>query len=485
MFYRTSLLKLRNGLALIMFFVLFAGTSLAATFTNSTAITITDHHASTPYGTAITVSGLTGTVSSVKVTINGFSHAFPEDVGMLLVGPTGAAYLLQDGAGSDPDMVNITYSFADGFPMLPSFDAWPAGTYRATNYLSDTFATPAPAAFQKPGPFEGASATFASVFNGTNPNGTWTLYVQDFAAPDSGQIAGGWSLDITTASAPTVKAPVDFDGDHKTDISIFRPSVGEWWYSRSSDNVVRAGQFGTSTDIITPGDFTGDGKTDWAFFRPSTGFWFIVRSEDGSFFSFPFGSNGDIPMPADFDGDGKTDPAVFRPSSGTWFISQSSGAGTIIASFGSNGDKPVAFDYDGDGKADIGIVRDNQTSGNKEWWIQRSNLGLMILNFGIPGDKTVPGDYTGEGKADVALFRPANGTWYILRSEDFSFFSFPWGQAGDIPAPGDYDGDGKTDAAVFRPSSSTWFINRTGGQGPLIAGFGASTDNPVPSSLVR
>ena len=95
----------------------------------------------------------------------------------------------------------------------------------------------------------------------------------------------------------------DFDGDGKTDISIFRPSVGEWWYSRSSDGDVKAGQFGTSTDIITSGDFTGDGKADWAFFRPSTGFWFILRSEDGSFFSFPFGSNGDIPMPADFDGD--------------------------------------------------------------------------------------------------------------------------------------------------------------------------------------
>jgi hypothetical protein len=278
---------------------------------------------------------------------------------------------------------------------------------------------------------------------------------------------------------------IDFDGDGKTDISIFRPSVGEWWYSRSSDGAVKAGQFGNSTDVITPGDFTGDGKADWAFFRPSDGFWFILRSEDGSFFSFPFGSNGDIPMPADFDGDGKTDAAVFRPSSGTWFILQSGGGGTAIVPFGSTGDKPVAFDYDGDGKADIGIVRDNATSGNKEWWIQRSNLGILILNFGIPGDKTVPGDYTGDGKADVAFFRPSSGFWYILRSEDFSFFSFGWGQAGDVPAPGDYDGDGKTDAAVFRPSSSTWFVNRTGGQGPLITGFGASTDNPVPSSLVR
>src|SRR5438552_4428288 len=141
----------------------------------------------------------------------------------------------------------------------------------------------------------------------------------------SGFWAGGSTVAVVRRS------PFDFDGDGKTDISIFRPGPGEWWYSRSSDAVVRAGQFGTSTDIPTPGDFTGDGKTDIAFWRPSDGNWYILRSEDGSFFSFPFGTNGDIPMPADFDADGKADPAVFRPSQGLWFIPQSGGGGTIIA----------------------------------------------------------------------------------------------------------------------------------------------------------
>ena len=31
------------------------------------------------------------------------------------------------------------------------------------------------------------------------------------------------------------KAPFDFDGDGKTDVGIFRPAAGEWWYSRSGD----------------------------------------------------------------------------------------------------------------------------------------------------------------------------------------------------------------------------------------------------------
>ena len=145
--------------------------------------------------------------------------------------------------------------------------------------------------------------------------------------PDGKILAGGLSSNGNNNDFTLVRyvggsgrwAPFDFDGDGKTDVGIFRPSVGEWWINRSSTGVTVAGQFGVSSDVITPGDFTGDGKADIAFFRPSTGEWFVLRSEDSSYFSFPFGTNGDIPAPADFDADGKTDPTVFRPSTGVWY----------------------------------------------------------------------------------------------------------------------------------------------------------------------
>lgn len=287
---------------------------------------------------------------------------------------------------------------------------------------------------------------------------------------------------FVTNNASCVTSPTacqfDFDGDSKTDISIFRPVSGEWWYLRSSDSVSGAAAFGNSTDKIVPADYTGDGKSDIAIWRPSSGFWYVLRSEDQSFYAFPFGANGDTPVPGDFDADGKSDAAVYRPASSTWFINHS--GGVVISQFGVAGDVPVTADYDGDGKSDIAIYR--PTLG--QWWIQRSSMGLTAFQFGTNGDRTVSGDYTGDGKADVAVWRQTDGSWSIMRSEDGSFYSFPFGAMGDFPASGDYDGDGRFDAAVFRPSTSTWFVQRSTA-GTLIQQFGVSGDLPVANAYVR
>ncbi len=281
------------------------------------------------------------------------------------------------------------------------------------------------------------------------------------------------------AAGTKVNAIFDFDGDGKTDIAIFRPNVGEWWYSRSSDGQVRVAQFGTSSDKIVPADFTGDGKTDFAFWRESTGEWFILRSEDGSFFSTTFGQAGDVPLVGDFDADSKSDIGVFRPLTGEWFVQKSSG-GFIIITFGTSGDVPVTADYDGDGKSDIAIFRPTDGSW---WYLRSSDLQFRVFRFGISSDKPVPGDYTGDGKADIAIFRPSTGEWYVQRSENNSFYSVPFGTTGDITAPGDYDGDGKFDTAVFRPSDATWYVNRST-DGLLIATFGATGDRPIPNAFV-
>lgn len=319
-------------------------------------------------------------------------------------------------------------------------------------------------------------------------SGKVTLLVGDETLPrgiglDSGGkiVVSGWRL-LGNATAGLVvrfygrRSHVDFDGDNRTDISIYRPSLGQWWLNRSSDGLI-VQTFGIPSDTIVPADLTGDGKTDVAIWR--AGEWFVLRSEDYTYYSVPFGSSGDIPVPADFDGDGKDDTAVFRPSTSTWYISRSSG-GTTIETFGAAGDRPVPADYDGDGRADIAIYRPSEG----QWWLNRSTAGVIVYTFGNSSDRNVQGDYTGDGKADVAIWRPSTGEWFILRSEDASYFSFPWGLSTDLPVPGDYDGDGKFDAGVFRPSSGTWYLNRSTA-GTLIQGFGLPTDLLVPSAFVR
>jgi hypothetical protein len=310
------------------------------------------------------------------------------------------------------------------------------------------------------------------------PNETFFLGLTN-AVNASGTVGSMTGLIINYNS--NRRAQFDFDGDAKTDVSIFRPSNGEWWYLRSSDTENRAARFGTSADTLAPADYTGDGKTDIAFWQPSSGYWYILRSEDGSFFSFPFGLAGDIPAPSDYDGDGKADAAVFRPSDGTWYILNSGGGSVGIVQFGTAEDKPVAADYDGDGRADIAIFRPSDGS----WWYLRStDLQYRVYRFGIGTDKPVQGDYTGDGKADIAVWRPATGEWFVLRSENDSFYSVPFGQTGDLPTPGDYDGDGKFDTAVFRPSDSTWYVNGSAA-GVSIVTFGLPDDLPVPNAFVR
>lgn len=271
----------------------------------------------------------------------------------------------------------------------------------------------------------------------------------------------------------------DFDGDNKAELAIFRPAAGEWWTMNSATGSNWAAQFGASSDRIVPADFTGDGKTDVAIFRPANGNWFVLRSEDQTYFAFPFGSNGDTPVPDDYDADGRADAAVYRPSSGIWYINKS-GGGTDIVAFGSSGDVPVNADYDGDGRSDIAIYRPSEG----QWWLKRSTAGTTVWQFGNSSDRTVPGDFTGDGKADVAIFRPSTGEWSVMRSENQSFYSFPFGAVGDVPSPADYDGDGKMDAAVFRPSGAIWYAQRSTA-GLLVQQFGAMGDIPLASAFVR
>jgi subtilisin-like proprotein convertase family protein len=181
----------------------------AMTLTNTAPIALDPGPANngSVYPSTIEVSGADGNVATsagaVEVTLHGFSHSFPDDIGIVLVSPSGAALLIQDGAGAGPDMTDVTYKLSDlGAENLPDGDVWEAGTYKPTSWYEPgqtEFPSPGPGLdHQNPGPEGDGTATFASVFGGKAANGTWSLFIRDFAGGDGGEFAGGWTLTITT-----------------------------------------------------------------------------------------------------------------------------------------------------------------------------------------------------------------------------------------------------------------------------------------------
>jgi subtilisin-like proprotein convertase family protein len=182
-----------------------AGPAAATVFSNAAAITIpgvgTGPAAASLYPSPITVSGLSGTIVDVNVTLTGLSHTFPDDVDVLLVGPLGQKVVLMADVGGGLDVVSIGLTFDDAASAsLPDVAQIVAGTFKPTVGVGGAFngAAPAPA-----GPY----GTTLSGFNATAPNGTWSLFVWDDAGGDSGSISGGWSLDILATPTITSFAP--------------------------------------------------------------------------------------------------------------------------------------------------------------------------------------------------------------------------------------------------------------------------------------
>jgi hypothetical protein len=151
--------------------------------------------------------------NAVRVQFNGLTHTFPDELGMLLVSPSGSGLLLQLCSGGNSPAQNKTYSISDaGAAPLPN-GAFPADfTYRPASYCIQgggppEFDPPAPFPYQSPGPRDGGTATFQSTFGGQDPNGVWSLYVYDFFEDDGGSMTGGWTLDFSGPSADPSPTP--------------------------------------------------------------------------------------------------------------------------------------------------------------------------------------------------------------------------------------------------------------------------------------
>ena len=217
-----------------------------------------------PYPSNINIAGVVGTVTKVTVSVTGFSHTFPGDVDMLLVGPGGQKFIVMSDSGGGTDVVNLNMTFDDtAATLLPA--TLVSGTFRPTNIgTGDLFPAPAPSApYQSPA--TAGAATFASVFNGLNPNGTWSLYVVDDAGVDTGSISGGWSLSITTADPVCETFSAVSIDNVSVDKSSLAPPNHKMRDVAVNYDVVGCGVCTLSVTSDEPINGTGDGDTepDW------------------------------------------------------------------------------------------------------------------------------------------------------------------------------------------------------------------------------
>ena len=162
---------------------------------NLSSITITDNSQASLYPSNVNFTE-SGVIADVDVHLFSVDHGFPDDVDVLLVGPGGQQATILSDAGGGNGVVDDYLTFDDEAAAPLSDDGLfdDSVSWQPTNHEgADTFPT-VPAV-------SGASAL--SVFDGTNVQGDWKLYVVDDDLFVSGDISGGWGLTVSLRSVPS------------------------------------------------------------------------------------------------------------------------------------------------------------------------------------------------------------------------------------------------------------------------------------------
>lgn len=198
----------RYAAVCFLVFLAFEGFAVVFSFSNTNLIVINDSAApptkAALYPSTLTVTGLAGQViGKATVTVAGFTHDFPSDVTMLLLGPTGQkAIILSEVGGQIPLAVtNLTITLDDDATnSLPVYSRLGSGTFKPTNgyftlgHTSLPYDLPAPAP-----PGNSNSSSVLGLFKNTDPSGSWSLFVVDDASGSTGAVSNGWTLNLEIA----------------------------------------------------------------------------------------------------------------------------------------------------------------------------------------------------------------------------------------------------------------------------------------------
>jgi hypothetical protein len=195
------------------------------------SFTGTGGSSASPYGSTVTVSGISAPVQTVTVTItnfqgtNGSNGAFVGDLAWELVDNQSHAFVFWADYPLDGNSIGqtspVSFTFSDSGNTVGNnfiFPTTPPSPYKPVTGGVLTFNSPAPNDGSSSYATSAGSATFTGVFNqNTSPNGTWTLYTLDHGADTSfpGKFAS-WTLTITpetltsttTTVSPSLASPI-------------------------------------------------------------------------------------------------------------------------------------------------------------------------------------------------------------------------------------------------------------------------------------
>jgi hypothetical protein len=205
--------NLRWGIALAALTALLlpASSAGAATFSFSNNVQINPQlifGPAMPYPTTIQVSGITD-VTDVNATVRSFSANEPADFDVMLAGPQDQASVLMSDVpagqpGCNTPVSGLDLVFNDEAPgPIPAGAVLTSGGFQPTDNDANTPGCGAtnsvrPDNYGPTAPDEPSNAPL-SVFDGTNPNGDWRLFVVNDLDGGTGSIAG-WTLQITSSA---------------------------------------------------------------------------------------------------------------------------------------------------------------------------------------------------------------------------------------------------------------------------------------------
>ncbi len=422
-----------------------AAAANSGTFTNSSTVTITDASSATPYPSNIAVSGLSGNVSDVNVTLTALTHPAPQDLDVLLVGPGGQTAVLMSDAGGTHALTAWDVTLDDEAPnhFTAGGNLMPHHVFTPGNFDggdTDTWPSPAPA-----GPYGSA----LSNFDGHAANGTWSLYIVDDHAGSAGSITG-WRLTITTTpsnTAPTAvndtfstnedtplnasvatNDPADPDGDTRTWIKVTDPAHGGVTFNPDGTFTYTptANYNGSDSFTYKVNDGTADSNTATVSITVSPVNDAPIAVND------TFSTNEDTPLnasvatndPADPDGDTRTWIKVTDPAHGGVTFNAD---GTFTYTPTANYNGPDSFTYKvNDGTADSNVATVSITVnavndppvGTPDTYEATEGTPLVVAAPGVLANDT---DVDGDPLTAVLASGPAHGTLVLDADGSFTY----------------------------------------------------------------